>query len=460
MRLIIGLIIMLIGANLAASQPAMADERFIAVWTGAVQGPYPLGNPSAQPDLGFALPNPTMGAVDQSFRLIVRPGQWGTKARIRLSNAFGKQPVTFDAVTLGMQASGAAVVPGTLRTLTFGGQKSVTVPPGQDAVSDQVALGWVRSFADPLMNGRKLAVSFHVVGSSGPITWHAKAMQTSYLSAPHTGAVSQQDAEDGFPYSTTSWYFLDAVQMTAPAEVGAIVAFGDSITDGTASTLNGDDRWPDVFARRLDQATPRRWVVVNEGIGGNQVAGPPDYLTAPISGGPSALSRLRRDAISLPGVRAVIWLEGINDFGGAGASAQTVIDGVRDGVKQLRAGIPGVKIYMATLTSALHSTPTHGTAEVDAKRREFNAFVRTAKIFDGVIEFDAAVLDPATGEMRAPFVPNSTIGGAGDRLHPNRAGYAAMARAIDLSLFGPQAAASPAPVPTKKPPQKTKKTPN
>ena len=155
----------------------------------------------------------------------------------------------------------------------------------------------------------------------------------------------------------------------------------------------------------------------------------------------------------------MIWLEGINDFGGAGASAQTVIDGVRDGVKQLRAGIPGVKIYMATLTSALHSTPTHGTAEVDAKRREFNAFVRTAKIFDGVIEFDAAVLDPATGEMRAPFVPNSTIGGAGDRLHPNRAGYAAMARAIDLSLFGPQAAASPAPVPTKKPPQKTKKTP-
>ena len=139
--------------------------------------------------------------------------------------------------------------------------------------------------------------------------------------------------------------------------------------------------------------------------------------------------------ISLPGVSTIIWLEGINDFGARSASAQAVSDGVREGVKRLRAAIPGVRIYMATLTGALNSTPTHGTPEVEAKRKEYNEFIRSAGIFDGVIDFDVVTLDPATGELKAVYQPNSTIGGPGDKLHPNRTGYAAMGNAIDVKMI-------------------------
>jgi lysophospholipase L1-like esterase len=211
---------------------------------------------------------------------------------------------------------------------------------------------------------------------------------------------------------------------------------GDSITDGTASTLNGDDRWPDVFARRLHAAAGDRFAVVNQGIGGNQVIGPADYASKPFGGGPSALDRLQRDVISLPGVSVVIWLEGINDFAAGGAAAQAVSEGAREAVRRLRAKLPGVRIYMATVTSSLNSSnAAYGAAEVDAKRKEYNNFVRTAGIFDGVIDFDAATLDPKTGELRAEYQPNSTVGGPGDRIHPNRAGYAAMGNAIDLKMI-------------------------
>jgi lysophospholipase L1-like esterase len=167
------------------------------------------------------------------------------------------------------------------------------------------------------------------------------------------------------------------------------------------------------------------------------VIGPPDYAAKPIGGGPSALERLERDVISLPNVSTVVWLEGINDFGSAGAETKAVSEGVRDAVKRLRAGIPGVKVVMATLTSSLHSTPTHGTPAVEEKRRAYNDFIKTSGNFDGVVDFDAATIDPATGELKAEFQPNSTTGGPGDKLHPNRAGYAAMGQAIDLgAVFG------------------------
>src|SRR5499427_1987378 len=151
-----------------------------------------------------------------------------------------------------------------------------------------------------------------------------KALTTSYLSAPGAGAKGQLEDEASFPFTTTSWYFLDAVDMMAPSDTQVVVALGDSITDGTASTLNGDDRWPNALARRLHAVYGNRVSVVNAGIGGNQVVGPPEYSAArPFSGGPSALQRLDRDLLSLSGVTAVIWLEGINDFGAANASAES-----------------------------------------------------------------------------------------------------------------------------------------
>ena len=424
----------LLGATRIVAAPA---PNWVASWTASMHGPYPLGNPTAQPDMRFALPSAETGATDQSFRLIVRPDVWGKQARVRLSNVFGTRPVTFDGVHIGLQSSGSALVQGTNRIITFGGKPNVTVAPGQMVLSDPIPLNWVGKPGDPMLANRKLAVSFHVVGESGPITWHAKALTTSYLSGPRTGALGAEETEAAFPFTTTSWYFLDAVQMDVPGAT-TVVAFGDSITDGTGSTINGDDRWPDIFSRRVHAAFGERFSVVNQGIGGNQVIGPVNYLAEPAPGGPRALDRLDRDIVALPNVSTIIWLEGINDFGIGGETVAAVTDGVREGVKRLRAGIPGVNIFMATLTSSLNSANvTHGTPAIEEKRQAFNAFVRTAGIFDGVVEFDAPTLDPQTGELKAEHQPNSSIGGPGDKLHPNRYGYLAMAGAIDLdAMFG------------------------
>jgi lysophospholipase L1-like esterase len=416
----------------AAAEPA----NWVTSWTASVQGPYPVGNPSAQPDLSRVFPSAEAGASDQSFRLIVKPGFWSGKARLRFSNALGTQSVTFDGTFVGLQWSGSAVLPGTNRPVTFGGKAAITVQPGQSAWSDAVELPFVKEGNE--LRGRKLAVSFHVAGASGPMTWHAKALQSSYVTLPGAGARGDNVSEAAFPYATASWFFLDAVDMAAPEGTGVIVAFGDSITDGTASTLNGDDRWPDVLARRLGGS----WVEVNAGIGGNQVVGPKEYSAQkPFPGGPSALQRLERDVLSLSAVRAVIWLEGTNDFSRNGnAEADAVIAGMREGVARIRARIPGVKVIGATLTSALGSTSAaHGFELQDEKRRTLNEFVRNGGVFDGVADFDRATTDPQTGAMRREFVPDNTVGGPGDKLHPNRLGYQAMGMSIDLGLFGVRA---------------------
>ena len=288
------------------------------------------------------------------------------------------------------------------------------------------------------MTGRKLAVSFHAVGSTGPMTWHAKGLTTSYLTAPRTGSHGADEHDDAFPYTTTSWYFLDAVDVMASEDTAVVACFGDSITDGTASTLNGDDRWPDVLSRRLHAAYGERVAVVNAGIGGNRVVGPTSYSPAtPFAGGPSALDRLDRDVLGLAGLSAVIWLEGINDLS-AGATPEAIIAGFKEGVRRLRARA-GLKIIGATITPSLGSASASGTPENDARRKTINDFIRTSGLFDAVADFDGATLDAGTGALKAPFQPNSTTGGAGDKLHPNRAGYQAMANAIDVRLLAPAA---------------------
>jgi lysophospholipase L1-like esterase len=411
-----------------------APLHWVTSWTGSAQGPFPTGNASAQPNLSLVFPNPALGARDQSFRLIVKPDVWGSQARIRLSNALGTQPVTFDGLFVGLQMSGSALLPGSNRAVTFHHSPTITIPPGESAWSDPVAV--VRA---GMLAGRKLAVSFHIDGSSGPMTWHAKALTTSYVSGPGSGAKGSHEDEAGFPFPTTSWYFLDAVDMMVPATTHAVVAFGDSITDGTASTLNGDDRWPDVLSRRLHAAYGDRFAVVNAGIGGNQVVGPSAYSASkPFAGGPSALDRMQRDILSLSAVSAVIWLEGINDFSRNGnATAEAVEAGMKTGVGRLRAAIPGIRIVGATVTSAAGSA--NGTPEQDSKRKVLNEFIRSSGLFDAVADFDQATVDPQTGGLRAEFVPESTLGGAGDKLHPNRLGYHAMGMAVDLESLKPKA---------------------
>jgi len=434
MRWLLGLVLVM---SMQAA-PAMA-QGWVTSWAAAVQGPYPTGNPSAQPDQRFAFPDPARGARDQTLRQVIRPSLWGRQVRFRLSNALGTRPLTVAAASVGLQLGGAALVPGTRQPLRFAGAAGTTIPAGGMAWSDPVTLGFVPEEAGA-MQGRKLAISLEIGGESGPMTWHAKALQTSYVSPPGSGDATADDSEDRFPFSTASWFFLDAMEVIAPAGTPVIVCFGDSITDGTASTMNGDDRWPDVLQRRLFQRFGNRVAVVNLGIGGNQVAGPANYSPEkPFPGGPSAGARLERDVLSLSGVTAFVWLEGINDFSRNGnASIEAVSEGMRAAAGRIRAQFPGVRLIGATVTSALNSTSAaHGFPEQDAKRQALNAFIRDSGVFDAVAEFDTATRDPSTGQLKAEMVPDSTVGGPGDRLHPNRAGYLAMAGSLPLELVAP-----------------------
>jgi lysophospholipase L1-like esterase len=425
----------------ADRQGFAAGEAWATAWCASIHGPYPVGNPSAQPDQRFAFPDPAAGARDQTLRLMLRPDLWGRSARLRFANIFGTRPLRLDGVHVGLQMGGAALLPCSNCSVRFGGQDGVTIPPGGETWSDPVALTFITDPDAPLLAGRKLAVSFHVVGESGPMTWHAKALQTSYVTPPGAGAHGAAETEAAFPFATASWFFLNAVDMAAPEGAPVILCLGDSITDGTGSTMNGDDRWPDVLSRRLHAAFGNRVAVINAGIGGNQVIGPAVYAPDnPTPGGPSALARLDRDVIGLSGVRTVVWLEGINDFSrNGGATTEAVRDGLREGVRRLRAGIPGVRVVGATVLTAFGSTnAAHGHDEQDAMRRGLNDFIRAGGLFDAVLDFDAATHDPANGALRPEMVPDSTIGAAGDGLHPNRAGYLAMGMCIDPDAILPR----------------------
>jgi lysophospholipase L1-like esterase len=423
--------------------PASAEgqgKKWVASWAASPQGPYPIGAAVAQPDLSFALPNgATEGAVEQTFRLIVKPDLWGSIVRLRFSNNFGSQPVTLGGVKVGLQDYAGNIVPGTSSTVTFKGQKSVTLPLNQEIYSDPIVLGFssrIENLIDSLLGessgpglrGRKLAVSIYVRGTSGMLTWHAKGMTTSYITPPGSGDHSGDIDDSAYPFSTTSWYFLDAVDVVADNDTAVVCAFGDSITDGTSTTINGDDRWSNDLSRRLHEVYGNKVSVVNEGIGGNTVINP-------IATGPAAVDRLDRDVLGLAGLSSVVWLEGINDLG-ANHPVLDIIAGYQNVVFRLHNA--GIKVVIGcTLTSALLNTGADGGPVADAGRKQLNIFIRTSGLFNSVADFDAATFDPSTGGMQPEFVPNSSVGGAGDNLHPNRAGYQAMANAIDLGLLAP-----------------------
>jgi lysophospholipase L1-like esterase len=266
-----------------------------------------------------------------------------------------------------------------------------------------------------------------------------------FLAACGSGGSGSAQDSNAFVFLTVDFFSLNGTSPIASLNsslsdrgTSTVVCFGDSITDGTGSTLNGDDRWPDVFARRLHAAYGPRFTVVNAGIGGNRITSPAPYdPKTPFAGGPSALDRLERDVLSLSGVSTIIWLEGINDLS-SGTSAEAVIAGMKDGVQRIRAR-GAIRVIGATITPALGAASAAGTPDVDARRKTVNAFVRSSGIFDGVADFDAVTRDATTGGLRAEFQPNSSIGGPGDALHPNRAGYLAMGNAVDLKMVVPAA---------------------
>ncbi len=359
---------------------------------------------------------------DQTLREIVHISIGGDSVRVRLSNAYGKEPVEIGAAHVALWDKDAAIVPGSDRALTFGGQPSITIPADALVLSDPVKLDV------PALAG--LAVSIYVPNPAIGAGVHYAAQQTSYIGKGNVTSANTIPA----PAAITSWVFLTGVDVAAPEDASAVVAFGDSITDGARSTLDANRRWPDILAQRLQALDGTGKIgVLDAGIGGNRIL---HDAAANVRFGVNALARFDRDVLAQPGVKYVIVLEGINDLGHPGSSApesETVTtEDLIAGMKQMisRAHEKGLKIFGGTIT------PFEGTVfkgyfspEKEAKRKAVNEWIRTSGAFDGVIDFDAIVRSPENPDRILPAYDG------GDHLHPGDAGYKAMGESINLALF-------------------------
>jgi lysophospholipase L1-like esterase len=409
-RGLIGVLMLLAGV---IAGPAAAAQAAPIHWIGTWAA-------SAQPDANLTL-------TDQTVRNIVHVSAGGSRVSVRLTNAFGGKPappgdafadtytLNVAKATIGLAQRGSAAVQGSTQVLTFGGDSSVEVPPGADVWSDPVRL--------PVRARSNLAISVYVHGQSPNATFHSDTHQTNYLAAgDHAADISG----DAFTTTTAHWFFLDAVDVAAPARRGSVVTLGDSITDGAASTLNTNHRWPDYLARRLIGAQWPVRGVLNEGIDGNEILHDFDCC----GGNPNAQERLDRDVLSQDGVRDVILLEGINDIGhhGSEITAARITQGYRHLIE--RAHRKGLRVIGGTLTPFENTTiPGYYSPQKEATREAVNQFIRTSGAFDGVVDFDRALRDPSHPLSMRPAYDS------GDHLHPNDAGDRAMAAAVNLSLL-------------------------
>lgn len=360
---------------------------------------------------------------NETLRMILTPTFGGSTVRIHLSNRFGTAPAVLAHVTIALQGIGAGLA-GPATTVTFGGSDSVVLGAGSDVVSDPV------SFSFQAM--QSLAVSIYVANDPGTPTEHYAARQTSYFTPSGRGDHTTDTTASAFSGVTTDRDYVDGLDVMAPGSAGAVVAFGDSITDGyqsadflgdpeASSTLNTNSRWPDDLARRLIGAgIPLS--VLNEGIGGDRVlagGGPADVS--------SGLDRLSADVLHQSGVTTVIWLEGINDIGSAPiASAAQLEAGWTTGIQQMHAA--GLKVLQGTLTPSGGANGVYGTPATNLLRQQLNTWIRTDSPADGVIDFDAAVRDGTDTALNPAYDD-------GDHLHLNPAGYQALANAIPLSAL-------------------------
>jgi len=385
--------------------------------------PTPAGPPAAP----TTAPLPPLQTLNnQTVRMVLRTSIGGRRARVKLSNAFNGTAVEIGAARVALRDRESGIVAASDRALTFGGRPTVRMAPGVVVVSDPVDLA-VPALTD-------LAVSLYFPGDTGAPTTHANGLRPTYLSGPGDFTKSPR-----IPDATTrmSYYWLASVEVEAPAGTPLIVAYGDSITDGSRSTPDTHNTWPAILATRLaaDKATANV-AIVNKGIGGNRV------LTDGANfAGVSALARLDRDVLSQPGVQWLMMLEGVNDIGNSSTggngnsgplSAEDLIWGLRQVVERARQH--GIKVIGCTIL------PYEGAAyfreEGEAIRQKVNEWIRTSGAYDAVVDFDAATRDPANPRrLRAEFDP-------GDHLHPNDAGYRAMAQAVDLRIFNPNARAA------------------
>jgi lysophospholipase L1-like esterase len=386
---------------------AQATERWTATWGAAPAGPPPTAS--------------TMTLSNQTLRLIVHASVGGSRARIRVSNEMGSTPLTIGTARIALRASAASTVAGTDRQLLFGGRASVTIPAGAAVLSDPATFN-VPPFAD-------LAVSLYLPGSSRVTTMHNVALQTSYVST-----AGDRSATASLPVQRTisTWPFLTEVDVSGAysglSASAALAAFGDSLTDGQASTANANRRWPDALARRLQMelGVAGNIGVSNRGISGNSLL--TEYPTSLLAGR-RGLERFDRDVLATSGVRWVIVLIGINDIVYSPASRPLPVENLIDGHQQLitRAHARGLKAIGATLTPFEGLSYYNATRET--VRRRFNDWIRAASAYDAVVDFDLAMRDPARPTRLKPAYDS------GDHLHPNNAGYQAMAQGVPLTLF-------------------------
>ena len=403
-------------AALQAMPVAHAGDDWIATWTAS---PHEVWAPDFL--VPVKVPRNLWG---QTVRQVAQVSIGGKRVRVVLSNEYGPWPIRIGAMQIALNDKGSAIVPGSGKPLTFGGKDSIVIPPGAPAISDPVELSVGRLSS--------VVVSFFVPDVTPVNTFHWDAVQTTYVVAGDKVAETDFKAD----FSFTARVLLSEILVDAPANARAIVTFGDSITDGNNSTPDTNRRWPDVLARRLAKAGGPPIAVLNEGISGARILS--DRM------GANALARFDRDVLRHPHADTVILMMGINDIGWPDSIIEPntpapLPEDIIAGYQQLiaRAHLHNMRIIGATLTpfeDTFKGTPlsAYYSAAKEQKRQAVNKWIRESGAFDGVIDFDATVRDP----NRPSFIQAAFD--SGDHLHPNDAGYKAMAESIDLKLLSSQ----------------------
>ena len=392
-----------------AASITQAQSHWVGSWAASQQLPEP--NNSLPPD----------DLRDATLRQLVHLSLGGKELRVHLSNRFGPAPLHFTSVHVARPVSSvsAMIVAQSDKTLTFSGRPEVIVPAGADYISDPVAF--------PVAALSDLAITIHVDTPPSAQTGHPGSRATSYL--VHGEATSAADLPNA--KNVEHWYFIAGVDVAAPAQAASVVALGDSITDGHGATTDGNNRWPDVLAKRLQSGRTTQTIgVLNEGIGGNRLL--LDGL------GPNALARFDHDVLAQAGVHVLIVLEGVNDIGTLARTGEVpraehdaLVHRILAAYEQIiaRAHVHGIKVIGATILPFVGSQFYHPGPSSEHDRQTVNLWIRTPKHFDAVIDFDKITRDPEhPDQLRVAF-------DSGDHLHPSPAGYAAMAAGVPLSLF-------------------------